>query len=74
MLMPQQIVILLLLGILLFGRRLPEVARAAGRVFGELRTGLKGIENDLRATVSDRSEPPWRSASEFPRHLEDPPV
>jgi sec-independent protein translocase protein TatA len=37
---PQQIILLLLLGVLLFGRKLPEVGRSLGRIIGELRSGL----------------------------------
>ncbi|GHT33853.1 hypothetical protein FACS189427_00160 [Planctomycetales bacterium] len=37
---PFQIVIVLILGVLFFGKNLPEVAKQVGSIFGELRKGL----------------------------------
>ena len=37
---PPQIILLLLLGVLLFGRKLPEVGRSLGRMFDDFRSGL----------------------------------
>jgi sec-independent protein translocase protein TatA len=36
------LIILLVLGLLLFGRRLPEIGRGLGRSIVEFRKGLKG--------------------------------
>jgi sec-independent protein translocase protein TatA len=45
---PTEVVVLLLVGLLLFGNRLPELARSLGKGFVELQRGIKGIEDDLR--------------------------
>lgn len=45
-------VVLLALGLLIFGRRLPEVGRSLGRGIVEFRKGLKGIEDDIEAEVN----------------------
>jgi len=40
-------VLILLLGLLLFGRRLPEVGRSLGQSVVEFRKGIKGIEDEI---------------------------
>ena len=40
-------VLILLLGLLLFGRRLPEVSRSLGQSVVEFRKGIKGIEEEI---------------------------
>jgi sec-independent protein translocase protein TatA len=41
------LLILLVLGLLIFGKRLPEVGRGLGRGIVEFRKGLKGVEDDI---------------------------
>ena len=48
-------VLLLLLGLLLFGRRLPEVGRSMGRSVVEFRKGIKGIEDEIDNASSEPS-------------------
>ncbi len=58
---PQQILMLLAIGILLFGRNLPEVARSIGKGVLEFKKGLAGLEShfdDSRPTPVRREEPP----------------
>jgi len=40
-------IILLVLGLLIFGRRLPEVGRSLGKGIVEFKKGIKGIEDDV---------------------------
>lgn len=50
-----ELVVLLIIGVLLFGGRLPEVARSVGRVYRRFRSTLY----DLQAQVQfDLDEPP----------------
>jgi sec-independent protein translocase protein TatA len=60
-------IILLVLGLLIFGRRLPEVGRSLGRGIVEFKKGIKGIEEEVEAESSKpdqrRSELPNQSAS-----------
>ncbi len=44
--------ILLVLGLLIFGRRLPEVGRSVGRSIVEFKKGIKGIEDDVETESS----------------------
>ncbi|HYV34398.1 MAG TPA: twin-arginine translocase TatA/TatE family subunit [Gemmataceae bacterium] len=42
-----EIIVLLIIGVLLFGRRLPEVGRSLGKGIVEFKKGMKGLEDDL---------------------------
>jgi sec-independent protein translocase protein TatA len=53
---PMEVIIVLLLGVLLFGRRLPEMDRFIGKGLVEFKKGLHGIEDDIDANVQ-RSSP-----------------
>ena len=48
-----EMIILLVLGLLIFGRRLPEVGRSMGRSIVEFKKGIKGIDDD----IEDASDP-----------------
>jgi len=50
--------LLLALGLLLFGRRLPDVGRSLGKSIVEFRKGIKGIEDEIETSTSQttRSE------------------
>ena len=43
-------------GLLIFGRRLPEVGRSLGKGIVEFKRGLRGIEDEVEDAV-DESEP-----------------
>jgi len=42
-----EIIVLLIIGVLLFGRRLPEVGRYLGKGIVEFKKGIKGLEDDV---------------------------
>ena len=50
-----EMLIILVIALLLFGRRLPEVGRSLGKGIVEFRKGVKGIEDDLNEASSGRS-------------------
>lgn len=50
---PLEIGILLLVGLLLFGRRLPEVGRGLGRSITEFKRGLKDVTEDVDETATE---------------------
>jgi sec-independent protein translocase protein TatA len=61
----QEMLIIAVIGVLLFGRRLPEVGRYLGKGIVEFKKGLKGLEDEVETTSSSaRPEP---SALEPPR-------
>ncbi len=44
---PMELAIIAIVGILLFGKRLPEVGRSLGKGIIEFKKGLRGIEDDI---------------------------
>ncbi len=48
-------IVLLVIGLLIFGRRLPEVGRSLGRSIVEFKKGIKGVGDEIE-TESSRSE------------------
>jgi sec-independent protein translocase protein TatA len=45
------------IGLLIFGKRLPEVGRSLGKGIVEFKKGLKGIEDDVEIASSQDSRP-----------------
>ena len=65
---PWDMMIVLVIAVLLFGKRLPEVAKSLGKGVTEFRKGIRGIEDEIhhsdnnsssnrRATYEERDEP-----------------
>ncbi len=48
---PTEMVIVGIIALLLFGKRLPEVAKSLGKSFVEFKKGVQGIEDDIRDTA-----------------------
>lgn len=46
---PQEMIVIAILGVLLFGKRLPEVGKSLGKGIAEFRRGFSGVENELRS-------------------------
>ncbi|MCA9033711.1 MAG: twin-arginine translocase TatA/TatE family subunit [Planctomycetaceae bacterium] len=49
----QEMMIVGIIALLLFGKRLPEVARNLGKGFSEFKKGMSGIQDDFRNAASD---------------------
>jgi sec-independent protein translocase protein TatA len=77
-----EIMIIAVIGVLLFGRRLPEVGRYLGKGIIEFKKGLKGIEDDVETTASaqpnanypqvEAPRPPQRITSGAPKFQDQP--
>lgn len=52
-----EILVLLGVGVLIFGRRLPEVGRNIGRGIVEFKKGLRGIEDDVDQSSNQTPDP-----------------
>jgi sec-independent protein translocase protein TatA len=48
-------VVIAIIGLLFFGKRLPEVGRSLGKGIVEFKKGLKGIEDDVDAAVDEQT-------------------
>ncbi|MCI0701858.1 MAG: twin-arginine translocase TatA/TatE family subunit [Planctomycetia bacterium] len=51
----QEILLLLVLGVLLFGRKLPDIGRSFGKTIVEFKKGVKGIEDEVSEPSSARA-------------------
>lgn len=50
-----EMIVLLVLGILLFGRKLPELGRSVGKTLVEFKKGMKGIEDEVHESSAPRA-------------------
>jgi sec-independent protein translocase protein TatA len=69
---PYQLLIILIVALLLFGRRLPEVGRSLGRGIVEFRKGLHGIEKEIE-DASGPDQVRGSSAGSLPGAKQDQP-
>lgn len=57
---PWHVAVILVFGLLIWGKRLPEVGRGLGRSIVEFKKGLKGIDDDIEEQASrPRSRDPY---------------
>jgi sec-independent protein translocase protein TatA len=60
---PSELMIVGIIAVLLFGRRLPEVARSLGSSYREFRKGLNDLQSQVNLNEIYSSVPPSRKAS-----------
>ena len=53
-----EILIIAVVGLLIFGKRLPEVGRSLGKGIVEFKKGLQGIEDDVNTAGSSGKDQP----------------
>lgn len=56
---PWEMVIAGMIALLLFGKRLPEVARSLGKGIIEFKKGMQGIEEDVRRPSAQQQSRPY---------------
>ena len=49
---PTEVVVILVVGLLVFGNRLPEVGKSLGKGIVEFKKGLRGIQDEIDQTDS----------------------
>lgn len=56
---PMEVVVIIIIGVLLFGKRLPDMGRYLGKSITEFKKGMKGLEDDVDtvAHTSPASQP-----------------
>lgn len=79
-----ELMIILVLGVLLFGRKLPDVGRYLGKSIVEFKKGVKGLEDDMDTgfggqnagaapqTQEPQIRPPQRVAATAPKFEDSP--
>src|SRR3954447_19062642 len=78
----QEMLILLIIGVLLFGRKLPEVGRYLGKGIVEFKKGIKGLEDEVDTGMSapprqeslpiEAPRPPQRVMTTAPKFEDSP--
>ena len=53
---PQSLLIIGLIGLLLFGNRLPQVMRSLGKSVVEFKKGVNGIEDEINEAVKNADD------------------
>ncbi|MCA9320130.1 MAG: twin-arginine translocase TatA/TatE family subunit [Planctomycetes bacterium] len=67
---PQEIMVLAVLGIILFGRRLPEVGRSLGKSFVQFKAGLEDMKSEMTEMNRMTDEAARHSKRRAPRDAE----
>jgi sec-independent protein translocase protein TatA len=52
---PFEIFVILVVALLLFGRRLPEIARSLGKSLVEFKKGMKETKDDIEKAIDDEA-------------------
>jgi sec-independent protein translocase protein TatA len=60
---PVQLLVILIVALLLFGKRLPEVARSMGRSIQEFKKGLNEAQREIQDGLTD-NPPPRQTGNE----------
>jgi sec-independent protein translocase protein TatA len=74
---PSHIILILIVGVLLFGNRLPEIGRSLGRGLVEFKKGIQGLGDEVKGSTNITAQetpparPPQRITATPPR-FEDP--
>lgn len=68
---PMEMIIVGIIAILLFGNRLPEVAKSIGKGFGEFKKGMHGIEDDINTASRSSYSSSSSAASRPARAIEE---
>ena len=85
---PMEVVVIVIIGVLLFGKRLPDMGRYLGKSITEFKKGMKGLEDDVdvmsphsspvaqhqnNSGPSEAIRPPQRVAATAPKFEDNPP-
>ena len=67
----QELIIVGIVAVLLFGKRLPDVARSIGKSYNELRSGLSDIQSSFDTRSRSYHAPSSRTGSESKKSYQD---
>lgn len=66
---PTEMIVIGVLAVLLFGNRLPDIAKSAGKAITDFKKGMNGIEDDVHTAT--RASSTSSSSSRVSRSIED---
>jgi sec-independent protein translocase protein TatA len=79
---PTHLIILLVIGMLFFGKRLPEIGHSLGKAIQEFKRGFQGLEEEEAGTVTaparqepvalEPPRPPQRVVTSVPKFEDSP--
>ncbi len=69
---PLEMLILGAIGVLLFGKRLPEVGRQLGKGLTEFKRGIHGVESEINSAVNSVSTPTYSGYDEVEDDYQEP--
>ncbi len=64
----QELVIIGVIAVLLFGKRLPEVAKSLGKSYSQFKSGLTDVQKEFNSAVDPYSSPSRSSYSSADRY------
>ncbi len=67
---PGEMLVVGIVAVLLFGSKLPEIARSAGKSLTEFKKGMHGFESEMRGMVYDDDHYNSRQVTYQPDHYE----
>ncbi|MDY7010855.1 MAG: twin-arginine translocase TatA/TatE family subunit [Planctomycetota bacterium] len=53
---PWEIAVIVIIAVLLFGRRLPEIGRSLGKALVEFKKGLRGVKDDIEEAANETDD------------------
>lgn len=68
-----ELIVILIIALILFGKRLPEVSRSLGKGIREFQKGMRGVEDEIRREVNTEPAPPADASQPPAPTLPSPP-
>ncbi len=68
---PQELIVVGLIAVLLFGNKLPSVMRSLGKGMMEFQKGMKGMKSEFDAAMREEAKPSPRVA-QLPHDYDEP--
>lgn len=70
---PQEMILILVVALLLYGGKLPDVARTWGKTFAEFRRNLSGIKSEINDVIyNDPAQLPYYDEELLPEDYNQP--
>jgi sec-independent protein translocase protein TatA len=67
----QEMIIIGVIGVLLFGKRLPDVGKSLGKSFGEFKRGMQGIQSEVNTAAHSSDYSSSYSAPTYDESVDD---